>query len=159
MPASSVQDRATHADVVDFIDERPRWRRLVGPAATIGGLGLATLYIGLVDPNEAGHYPLCPTKFMFGVDCPGCGGLRATHSLAHGDVAGAVSHNALFVLLVPVILFLLGRWVYRAWTGRTPAPTPESMRRGKRAMIALFILIAVFTVLRNVPMFSYFGSA
>lgn len=159
MSASSVQEQATVAAPAEIIDERPRWRRLVGPAAAISAIGLATAYIGIVDPNEAGHYPLCPTKFAFGVDCPGCGGLRATHSLAHGDIAGAVSHNAIFVILVPVILFLLGRWVYRSWTGRTPTPTAASLRWGKRAMITLFIAIAVFTVLRNVPMFSYFGSA
>ena len=47
-----------------------RWRRVRGPLA-VGALGLvATAYVGLVDPNAPGHYPLCPTKYLTGVDCP-----------------------------------------------------------------------------------------
>ena len=29
--------------------------------------------------TSPGHYPLCPTKALMGLDCPFCGGLRAAH--------------------------------------------------------------------------------
>lgn len=96
----------------------PRSRRLVAPLA-VGALALcATAYVGLVDPNEPGHYPLCPTKALTGLDCPGCGGLRATHALVTGDVVGALDHNAFVVLvLIPLAVAAWVAWLVRSWRG------------------------------------------
>ena len=138
------------------IDTRPRRTRMVAPLVMVGGLALGTLYVALVDPNEPGHYPLCPTKALAGLDCPGCGGLRATHDLAHGDILGALGHNALWVLAVPSVLFLLGRTVYFAWTGKRPTPTSE--RTAKWSMIALTALVVFFTVVRNLPFGDFLAS-
>lgn len=131
------------------VDERPRVRRLAAPLATAMGVVAATGYIRLVDPNEPGHYPMCPTLALLGIDCPGCGGLRATHALAHGDVAAALDHNALFVLLVPVLLALWGLWVYRAWTGVTPARTRARDLVSRAAPIVMLIVAMGFAVVRN----------
>ncbi|MCB0916391.1 MAG: DUF2752 domain-containing protein [Actinobacteria bacterium] len=133
-----------------------RAKRLVGPLAAIGGIAAATTYLAFVDPNTPGHYPGCPTQTLMGVDCPGCGGLRATHDLAHGDIAGAFGHNALFVLLVPVIVFFLGRNLVSAWTGRPPrALSPKWSQR----LLTLFIAVTiVFTLVRNFPFGAYLGS-
>ena len=46
--------------------------RLAVGVGALGGLA----YIARFDPNRAGHYPLCPFKFVTGLDCPGCGTLR-----------------------------------------------------------------------------------
>ncbi len=138
------------------VDPRPRWRRMVGPVSTIGGLAAATLFIAVVDPNQPGHYPVCPTKALFGLDCPGCGGLRATHDLAHGDVVSAFGHNALWVLLVPIAVVMLGRYAYQGWTGRRQQPMAATAAR--RSMIALVVLMVIFTVVRNLPFGAFFGS-
>jgi hypothetical protein len=138
------------------IDERPRSRRLLGPIATaLGAIG-ATAYIGMVDPNQPGHYPMCPTLAILGIDCPGCGGLRATHALAHGDIATALDNNALFVILIPVLVAAWAIWIYRAWTGVTPASTPRRERISRAAPIVILIVAMAFAVVRNlVP---YLGS-
>jgi hypothetical protein len=133
-----------------------RARRMVAPLATIGGLAAATTLLAVVDPNEPGHYPICPTKYLLGVDCPGCGGLRATHDLAHGDIAGALDHNAFFVLAVPVILYFLARWVWHAWRGTQPRPWPPRLTRG--LLIAAAALLCVFTVVRNIPFGGFLGA-
>ncbi len=138
------------------VDHRPRHVRLAGPLAAIGGLAVATTYLAFVNPNEPGHYPACPTLSLLGVDCPGCGGLRATHSLAHGDIAGAWSHNALFVVLVPVIVFFLGRSLVSAWRGRVPRSLPP---KWTQRLLTLFIGVTViFTLVRNFPFGAYFAS-
>ena len=139
-----------------------RWNRVRGPLA-VGVLGLAaTAYVGLVDPNQAGHYPLCPTKYLSGLDCPGCGGLRAVHSLATGDVGGALDHNAFAVLvLLPLAVLLWGRWLVRSWRGDPPSTTPSWWQR-PAAMWAFVAVMAVFTVLRNVsgvPALAWLGSS
>lgn len=131
------------------VDPRPRARRLVAPVATAVGVIAATAFIRAVDPNEPGHYPLCPTMALFGIDCPGCGGLRATHALAHGDVAAALDHNALFVVLVPVLVAAWGVWVYRAWTGVTPALTRRREVVARTAPMIVLIVVMVFAVVRN----------
>lgn len=51
----------------------------------------AVLYI--FDPMTAGFYPRCPSKLLTGYDCPGCGSLRATHAVLHGDLVAAWHYN------------------------------------------------------------------
>jgi hypothetical protein len=109
-----------------------------------------------VDPNQAGHYPLCPTKALFGVDCPGCGLLRGTHDLVTGDVSGAIDHNVLLIVLVPLAIVLWARWAMRAWRGRTAEVTYGQFRRRNAAMLVGLVLVLAFGVVRNfVP---YLGS-
>jgi hypothetical protein len=107
----------------------PRSRRLVAPLA-VGALTLCSLaYVGLVDPNQPGHYPLCPTKALTGLDCPGCGGLRATHALVTGDVVGALDHNALVVLVIlPLAVAAWVAWLVRCWREpMEPQPAPAEV--------------------------------
>jgi hypothetical protein len=117
--------------------------------ATGGGVLLATAYIRAVDPNQPGHYPLCPTLALLGIDCPGCGGLRATHALANGDIATALDNNALFVVLVPVLVGVWALWLYRAWTGVTPARTPTRDLVSRAAPMVIIIVAMTFAVVRN----------
>ena len=66
------------------------------------------------------HYPGCPTKIFTGLDCPFCGSLRATHDLLHGDVVGALSLNAVTVLVIlPLTAVAYVLWTYRRWRART----------------------------------------
>ena len=138
------------------VDSRPRWRRMAWPVGTAAVVIAATTYIRFVDPNQPGHYPLCPTRLLFGLDCPGCGGLRATHALANGDIAGALDHNALFVLIVPALITGWAFWFARAWTGRRPPPTPRHLWIARVAPPVVVAVALTFGVVRNfVP---YLGS-
>jgi hypothetical protein len=79
-------------------DTRSRRRRMAPVIATGIAAILGSIYLRAVDPNVPGHYPGCPSQFLLGVDCPGCGGMRGTYDLLHGDVAGMVDDNILLVL-------------------------------------------------------------
>ena len=79
---------------------RVSWSRVTGLVTA----GAAVAYVGFVDPATRGIYPPCPSRLLLGVDCPGCGGLRGTHDLLHGDVAGALDHN---LLLIPFLAMLV----------------------------------------------------
>lgn len=131
------------------VDSRPRARRLIAPLATAAGVIAATSYIRVVDPNQPGHYPLCPTLALLGIDCPGCGGLRATHALAQGDVLTAIDHNALFVALVPLLVGLWALWLVRAWTGVAPPRSPARDRVARAVPIAVLVIAMAFAVVRN----------
>jgi len=135
----------------------------VAPVVVAAAALAATAYVGLVDPNQPGHYPLCPTKVLTGLDCPFCGGLRATHSLARGDIGSAVDHNALVTLVVvPILLVLWLVWIRRAWAGTTPAPRTEPSRLQPVLLWSALALMVAFTVVRNVdavPALAWLGSS
>jgi hypothetical protein len=128
-----------------------RWRRVAAPAATIGGLALATLALHLRDPHESGSWGYCPSA-MLGVYCPGCGGLRAVNDLTDGQVGAAASSNLLFVVVLPLLVLLLARWAYERWTGRV---RNLEVRRAQMFLIPLSVAGLIFTVLRNLPVGSW----
>jgi Protein of unknown function (DUF2752) len=121
---------------------RRPWARLWGLAAIAG----VTAYVGLVDPARSGAYPVCPSRFVLGVDCPACGGLRGTHDLLHGHIGAALDHNLLLPVWLGLFAVMLGLWLVPL-LGR-PAPAV----RVPRWLVVGGIAVAVgFAVLRNLP--------
>lgn len=73
----------------------------------LGGLAGASL-LGILfafDPAQSSFYPGCMFRHLTGWLCPGCGGLRATHQLLHGNIGAALQLNPLVVLVLPVFTF------------------------------------------------------
>ena len=128
-----------------------RRERMRAPVATIGALALATLALHLRDPHERGSWGFCPSAAL-GVDCPGCGGLRAVNDLTNGDLAAAASSNLAFVVVLPFLLVGLTVWLVARWRGR---PVQVSSRVVRPVAYAGLALLAVFTVLRNLPIGSW----
>src|SRR6188472_1157443 len=110
-----------------------RGQRMLAPTATIGALSLLTLALHLRDPHQHGSWGFCPSAAL-GIYCPGCGGLRAVNDLTDGQVGAAASSNLLLVTLLPLLVFLLGRWAYDRWTGRVRQP---SVRLTRTFLLAL----------------------
>jgi hypothetical protein len=116
---------------------------LVGAA----GVGVAAL-LRFRDPHESGTYGFCPFESLTGQPCPGCGGLRAVNDLTRGDVAAAVSSNALAVTLVVAAAVLWVVWLVRRWRGDRQA---QLVVLSTRALLVVVPLIVVFGVLRVTP--------
>lgn len=136
------------------VRERTRGRRLLGPVATLVGAAVATCYVAVFDPNLGGPYPVCPSRVLLGIDCPGCGGLRATHALTHGDIAAAADNNLLLVIALPIVIVAFVLWCIRAWRGG--APRPWQPRTRSVVLVATVGVVIAFTVARNVM--PYLGS-
>jgi hypothetical protein len=125
-----------------------RLLRLAAPVATLLGVGAAFGYVAVVDPGEPGHYPVCPLLRYTGLYCPGCGGLRAAHAVAHGDLVAALGANALAVVFFAVFACGWTVWLIAAVRGRPPRlPMPA----GSRPWWLLGAVLAAFTVVRNLP--------
>ncbi|CAL9419641.1 MULTISPECIES: DUF2752 domain-containing protein [Streptomyces] len=120
--------------------------RLAVPAGLLAGAAAAFAYVGAVDPNEPGHYPVCPLLRHTGLYCPGCGGLRSAHAFVHGDLPAALHANALAVLGYLACAVLWTVWVVHAVRGR---PLRIDPRPG--LVWGLGALLLVFTVVRNLP--------
>ncbi|MFE9781428.1 DUF2752 domain-containing protein [Streptomyces sp. NPDC005775] len=127
-----------------------RLRRIATPAAVLAGIVGAFAFVGTVDPNEPGHYPVCPLLRFTGVYCPGCGGLRSAHAFAHGDLVAALGSNALAVIGYAAFVVLWALWMVRAATGRPLRIEPRPVH-----WWGIGAVLLIFTVVRNLP----FGSA
>jgi Protein of unknown function (DUF2752) len=117
--------------------------RLYGALGTGAAAVGALAYVGIGDPHRPDFaFPTCPFKALTGWNCPGCGGLRMTHDLLHGDFAAAVVDNVFLLVGLPMLLvWLLVRW-----------------RRGERlmpmpAIVVIAIAAITWTVVRNLPGF------
>jgi hypothetical protein len=113
---------------------------------------IGTMYVSKVDPNQAGHYPTCPFRYLTGYACPGCGSLRAVHDLATGHPLDALHRNPLTVLVIPVAVVALLGWIRREATGR---PIVWS--------VPIWLLwtflgaVLTFWLFRNLPGFGWLG--
>lgn len=96
---------------------RDRWLS----AAIAGTAVLVAGFLFFIDPTTTGWMPPCPFHALTGLDCPGCGSLRALHSLLHLRGIQALSFNPLTCICLP---FLGTWWLWhagRAATGRALA--------------------------------------
>ena len=142
---------------------------VVAPVAAL----IACSLVFVVDPTT-GVYPPCPSQLILGVDCPACGGLRATSSLLHGDIGSFLDHNVLLAIVFPVLVLT---WVLALWRKLNPhtrlapprvvngpalrnqalknqALSSETVRRS--LWVGGVLILVVFTVTRNI--FPYLGS-
>ncbi|GIU83839.1 MAG: hypothetical protein KatS3mg008_0614 [Acidimicrobiales bacterium] len=114
--------------------------------APVSALAAVAAIVSLRDPHTPGAYGLCPFKALTGMDCPGCGSLRALRHLAAGDFVGALDHNA----LIPPLVIVGGLWALGVAAGRTLLPRVGPERAHVALTSALFVLFS-FTALRNLP--------
>ena len=111
--------------------------------ASIGLLAFLVLYA--FDPAQNSFYPQCWLHRWTGWQCPGCGALRASYHLMHGDVAGAFALNPLFLLSLP---FLAGFGALCAGQKIKGRPAHSIPAIGRWAFVALAL---GFGVWRNLP--------
>ncbi|MGI5483287.1 DUF2752 domain-containing protein [Streptomyces lavendofoliae] len=125
-------------------------RRLAPPLGTLAGVAAAFAYVGAIDPNEPGHYPVCPLFRLTGLLCPGCGGLRSAHAFIHGDLPTALGANAVAVAGYAVFAVAMVFWLAGAVRGRSVRITLRPVWWWSAGVV-----LALFSIVRNLP----FGSA
>jgi hypothetical protein len=114
--------------------------------ATAAACGCAAIW--LADPTVAGGVlPVCPTKALLGIDCPGCGSLRMIYSLLHFDLPAALQFNALGVVAVVLLLWAYAVWVYGTAVGRSV----RGWQHLRWAAPAALVLTLAWFVVRNLP--------
>ena len=124
---------------------------LLACGLVLGAAGL--LYYFAFDPNQFSIFPPCVFHEMTGLDCPGCGGQRALHQLLHGHVIAAIRLNAMFVLSLPLLARVGGRFLVRYCRN-------EAADFRWRWLWGYLWAWMVFGVLRNLPFapFTWFAA-
>lgn len=117
-------------------------------APLISGAVAAAACAALVvrDPHTSGSWGFCPLSALIGVYCPLCGGLRATHDLMVGDLAGAWAMNPLWLLMIPVTVVVGARWTLLAARGRSAA-----LGLANHWYVLGGVLLVLYWVARNIP--------
>jgi hypothetical protein len=135
----------------------PKIRNAAPPSLAVFSvvvLGTAVLGAGAVifffNPDTSGFYPECQFHKVTGLNCPGCGATRALYELVHGKLPLALKDNALFILSLAA-LAARGAWLAAKHFLRKPAGSflPPAI------LWAFLVVAGVFTVLRNLPEFSF----
>ena len=113
----------------------------------IGISGLAVLLFFFA-PEQHAFYPRCLLYTLSGWQCPGCGGLRATHHLLHGRFVTAFHYNPLLLLSLPILGTIFISHLLRAVTGRSfTNPFKQTVW-----IWLLLIVVLLFGILRNLPL-------
>lgn len=124
-----------------------RWARHIGVAILlVGGIAI-TYFLYAVDPSRSTLYLPCPFYTLTGFYCPGCGSLRALHSLLHGEVLIACGFNPLTLLSLPYVGYYFLSYATGAVRGK---PLPAFFVSANVIWIFLECVI-IFWVLRNIP--------
>lgn len=122
------------------------WERRILLLVSLSGVAVACAVVFFFDPQQYHFYPVCLFHQVTGWECPGCGGLRATHQLLHGNIVAAWRFNPMVVLLAPVAVWFTLREIVRDTTGRV-LPGRLNHPWLVWSIVPVFVL---FGVLRNV---------
>jgi hypothetical protein len=115
--------------------------------ATILGAGAIVFFF---NPSTHGFYPVCLFHQLTGLNCPGCGATRAFYALLHGNITLALKDNS---LLIFVLTFLTVRGAH--FTAKCFLRKPAEPFLSPKILWTFLAVAIVFTVLRNLPAFSF----
>jgi Protein of unknown function (DUF2752) len=113
--------------------------------ALLGCVGVWLLF--RFDPASHGFYPVCFLHQATGLQCPGCGSLRAIHQLLHGHVAAAWRLNPLLVSALPLLGWFATRFALAKCKGQA-----FSWNIRPVWLWSAMTLVVGFGIVRNLPL-------
>ncbi|WP_144205947.1 DUF2752 domain-containing protein [Mycobacterium tilburgii] len=128
--------------------------KLGAPLVVAASATLVCAATWLGDPTTpGGPLPVCPTKALLGIDCPGCGSLRMLYSLLHGNLMAAARFNALGLAAVVLLV-----WAYAVWTyGQVKGRHIRSWQHQRWSAAVVLSLVMVWFVVRNISFAPFSG--
>jgi hypothetical protein len=112
--------------------------------AGLGILGAGVLF--WFDPDQHAFYPVWAFHRVTGLQCPGCGSLRALHQLLHGRFAAAFHFNAVLVCSLPFLAWFALRFAVLKMRNQ-----PATIAVRPAWLWSALAVIITFGVLRNLP--------
>ncbi len=130
----------------------PRSRGKLMPwVVAIAALVAVMMLLHFFPPGQVPIYPLCPLKQTTGLDCPGCGGLRAMHQLTNGNLIAAWQLNPFVFLFIPLVAY---EAFVRGWLKQARLSVLER----PRLLVVMGLFLLAFTLVRNLPLLAQWFS-
>ena len=131
------------------------YHRRTRPIMAMLGLAalLALTVVWFVDPRES-SVSVCGLKQLTGLDCPGCGGTRATHLILHGQFREAARYNIFWTLTWPLWLYVTASIVVDLTTGRL---LPGKLHTRAWFWVWMMTALLLFGIVRNLPWYPSMG--
>lgn len=92
-------------------------------------------------------YLFCPFHKITNLYCPGCGITRMCLSILEGNLYQAFRYNPLLFALIPLFIFLI--------INHFSKYKIIKKKNQEKIYITLIIILIVFGILRNIPLFSF----
>jgi len=131
------------------LGEQPR-RGLSAFALVILAATGAAAILFFFNPTQHRFYPVCYFHAATGLNCPGCGSLRAMHQLLHGHLIEAARLNLLLLLCLPYLGWRTIRFAIARLRGQQATLVIRPMW-----LWTFLCVTVVFAVLRNLPGFPW----
>ena len=125
---------------------RRSWRDVLPWIVAFGLVALGWI-LHRFNPTEHQFYPACMFHALSGLNCPGCGSLRAMHHLTHGEFAAAFHCHPLLTVALPLTFLAALRRVIH-WRNQPP---PVALFTRPAVVWTLLAVLVAFSVLRNLP--------
>jgi hypothetical protein len=127
-------------------------------AAITAAASAAATFLYVHDPAASGPrhwFPPCPFHALTGCYCPGCGSTRGLYHLLHGHLAAACRMNVLMVLCLPYLAYAYLAYATRACFPQSRWANPRAAPAKPLWIWLLLVVILLYWVLRNVPMYPF----
>ena len=117
----------------------------------VGLITATAVVLFLFNPAVSSFYPTCPLNNYTGIFCPGCGTQRAAHEILNGNIAQAISFNALFTLSIPFAIY----YTFIEFFNRIAKTNIKNIQLSNRNLIVLLLIALVFMILRNLNFYPF----
>ncbi|MBA5629373.1 DUF2752 domain-containing protein [Moheibacter lacus] len=94
----------------------------------------------------------CPSKSIFGLNCPGCGSQRLIHNLLHLNFSEAFRYNPLLFILLPFVAYISWTMVSNLFFG---TKIRVKILYQNWFVYLLFGTIILYGILRNLPWYPF----
>lgn len=119
---------------------------------SIAVLFVISLYTFFDARSPGSFFPQCPFHLLTGLYCPGCGSQRALSALFHGHLMESMHYNFLAIASLPFLIY--SAYVYCINFFRQKKINQPIFYKTWFVWLIL-ILVILFTVLRNIPVFPF----
>lgn len=119
-------------------------------------LAAAAFIVYRFNPGSNKLIPVCSFHSITGLYCPGCGMTRSLHAILNGHFFKAFSYNPLWPFFALLVFGPLVLWFYFLLTGKNPFnPVNRFLGKHPNYCISIAVIIILFWILRNIPVFPF----
>ncbi len=126
--------------------------KIIKAIVIAAGLIVGVIVLHSDNPFIQSLIPPCFFHELTGLYCPGCGTTRAGRALLHLDFLTAVRNNVMLVITLPLLAIYMPLYIWDFIQGEKKV---RNVRVNRHVLVAYIVVLFVFTILRNIPVYPF----